>query len=77
MCSGLVFGAGAFGEVRGCNEMQSQRSAAKEQLSKVEAKLLEVEERNRQLAEQTNDVLAKKMNHCLCDFEIRQIKTQK
>ncbi|OAE30030.1 hypothetical protein AXG93_3893s1400 [Marchantia polymorpha subsp. ruderalis] len=46
------------------------RSAAKEQLGKVEAKLLEVEERIRQLAEQTNEALTEKMNLCLRDFVI-------
>lgn len=40
-----------------CNEMRSQRSLAEEQLCEMEAKLLEAEEKNRQLAEQTNDAL--------------------
>lgn len=53
-----------------CNGLRSQRSAAKEQLGKVEAKLLEVEERIRQLAEQTNEALTEKMNLCLRDFVI-------
>lgn len=60
-----------------CNEMRSPRSAAEEQLDEVEAKVLEVEERNRQLAEQRNEPLIKKMNRCFCDFMIWQIQTQK
>lgn len=60
-----------------CNEKRSQRLAAEEQLGKVEAKLLKVEERNRQLAEQTNDALTKKVNRCLRGFVIWQTETQK
>ncbi|OAE18895.1 hypothetical protein AXG93_2795s1030 [Marchantia polymorpha subsp. ruderalis] len=60
-----------------CNEMRSQQSAVEEQLIMVEAKLLEVEEKNRQLAVQTNEALTKKVNRCLRGYLVWQIKTQK
>lgn len=60
-----------------CNEMRSQQSMAEKQFSEMEVKLSEVEEKNQQLAEQTNDNLTQKVNRCLCGFVIWQITTQK
>ncbi|OAE30250.1 hypothetical protein AXG93_2956s1000 [Marchantia polymorpha subsp. ruderalis] len=54
-----------------------QRSVAEDQLGELEAKLLELEERNRQLAEQTNKALTEKVKRCLRYFVIWQIETQK
>ncbi|OAE20310.1 hypothetical protein AXG93_1084s1020 [Marchantia polymorpha subsp. ruderalis] len=60
-----------------CNEMRSQRSLAEELLSEMEVKLSEAEEKNRQLAEQTNNALTEKVNRCLCKFVLWQVETQK
>lgn len=43
----------------------------------MEAKLLEVVEKNQQLARHTNEALTEKVNRCLCGFVIWQIETQK
>ncbi|OAE18951.1 hypothetical protein AXG93_1976s1580 [Marchantia polymorpha subsp. ruderalis] len=50
--------------------------ATEEQLGEVEAKLLEVEEKNRQLAEQTNNALTDTVNRCLRGIVIWHIETQ-
>ncbi|OAE35514.1 hypothetical protein AXG93_2987s1010 [Marchantia polymorpha subsp. ruderalis] len=60
-----------------CNEMRSQRSAVEKQLIAAEAKLLEVEEKNRQLARHTDKALTKKVNRCLCGYVVWQIETLK
>lgn len=49
-----------------CNEMRSQLSVVDEQSITAEAKLLEVDAKNQQLARQTDEALSEKVNRCLC-----------
>ncbi|OAE21735.1 hypothetical protein AXG93_4700s1010 [Marchantia polymorpha subsp. ruderalis] len=60
-----------------CNKMRSQRSAVEEQLIVVEAKVLEVKEKNQQLASQTDEALIEKVNRCLRGYVVWRIETLK
>ncbi|OAE20000.1 hypothetical protein AXG93_3213s1020 [Marchantia polymorpha subsp. ruderalis] len=60
--------------------MQCQVSAVEEQLIAAEAKLLEVEARNQQLTDHTDEALSAKVKQCLCAYvkwEIQMLKWTK
>ncbi|OAE22906.1 hypothetical protein AXG93_557s1050 [Marchantia polymorpha subsp. ruderalis] len=59
------------------SELRSQRMQAEDRLCEMETRLSEEEEKNRQLSEQTDDILTMRVNQSLQGFVLWQVETHK